>query len=137
MVNKIKIGMDYGEAKVILKDYITNDLQSGGLHWFIAPIQEKMYGIYPILQVAARDGKVVEISILPNWDVYEKEGMKVQGREDALTIYHDCIAYMDRHYGQPVKARKFKKAWELEDGTRFKAEYEKRVGYLVHIVIKK
>lgn len=138
MINfdEIKVGMNYTTAKKMLEGFIDDDVTSSSIDWIIAPLSEKMYGVYPILQLTSRDDIVVEISIIPNWEEYVKQGMTLGDKNDAMKIWNDCIEYMESKFGKPNKEKENKKTWLFPNDVKFKVEFEKRVGYTIHIVIK-
>lgn len=110
MIKGIKIGMVYDSAKSLLSGNIIKEECMKELSWFTATLDEKVYGMFPIVQVTAKNGKVMEILLFPNWEKYGKK----KEREETEIIFKECIKEIESIFGKPYKDKTDKKAWVID-----------------------
>ena len=129
----MEIGMDYGKAMDLFGNVTKKHNDHGGISWFKAVPKEKEWGIYPILQVTGRDGKIIEILASADWDFYGKSCP--HDKNKAESIMRKCVFHAESEYGTPTKSEYGKRIWDMEDGTRIKIKLVKSIGYDVNIRI--
>lgn len=127
---KLYIGMDYEDAKNVFHKN-REDVSMAELEYFTVSPQVKAYGIYPVIQVTGKNGKVVEILAMPDWNIYGSH----KNESDIMPIWENCVSFAISEYGEPYKSKGKKKNWMLPDGSELKIKIEKGLEYTIRILI--
>lgn len=123
--------MDYRDAKDKFGDSITSEMASADMKWFTASSGSDIWGILPIIQVTAKNDKVVEI--LARAD-FERHGISVANRNAAEALWSRCVSMATESMGGANKIRPFKYVW-YNSGCEIKIKLVKSVDYGVEILV--
>lgn len=108
---KLSIGMDYNTACEVLKGSIICKKESGNLKWFSAKPEELFCRMHTVIQVTAKDGYVIEILAVPDWEKYKEKG-DFNNHEKSCQIWDESTSYIEYLYGSPIKEKEGKKVWK-------------------------